>query len=72
LTIKKQDQEPSWKINFHLIKTLHEKKENKINSHMRTIISKMNSIKKSRLELQTFGNTNCFLQRSLNATSPGI
>jgi hypothetical protein len=67
---QKQDQEPSWKINFHPTRTLHEKKEKKLNSHMRTIISKINSIKKSGLE--SLGNTNCFLQRSLNATSPGI
>jgi hypothetical protein len=26
---QKQDQEPSWKINFHPAKTLHEKKERK-------------------------------------------
>jgi hypothetical protein len=69
---QKQDQEPSWKISFHPARTLHEKKEKKRNSHMKTIISKINSIKKSGLELQTLGNTNCFLQRSLNASLPGI
>jgi hypothetical protein len=26
---QKQDQEPSWKINFHPAKTLHKKKERK-------------------------------------------
>jgi hypothetical protein len=40
---QKQDQEPSWKINFHPAITLHEKKEKKRNSHMRTIMSKINS-----------------------------
>jgi len=39
---KKQDQEPSWKINFHPAKTFHEKKEKKTNSHMKTILSKKN------------------------------
>jgi hypothetical protein len=64
---QKQDQEPSWKINFHPARTLHEKKEKKRNSHMKTIISKINSIKKSRLE--SLGSINFFLQRSLNASS---
>jgi hypothetical protein len=65
---QKQDQEPSWKINFHPAKTLHEKEKNI--SYENHYIQKK-SIKKLGLELQTLGNTNYFLQ-SLNASSQNI
>jgi hypothetical protein len=64
---QKQDQEPSWKINFHPAKTPHEKRKEKKLSYENHSIQKK-SIKKSSSKLQTLGNTNYFLQ-SLNASS---
>jgi hypothetical protein len=37
---QKQDQKPSWKINFHRAKTLHEKREKKRNSYENHYIQK--------------------------------
>jgi hypothetical protein len=67
---QKQDQEHHGRLIFILQKPFMKKKKEKKLSYENHSIQKK-SIKKSRSELQTLGNTNYFLQ-SLNASSQNI